>query len=172
MSVFKKILAFTKGLYSTERPRKDLSSGSQPLKESAQMKADHKLVHLQRGVMSDEGTFGMLSMDGRPLCVTCEDPWNDNKNNISCIPPGKYECRKYSGTKYKNVWILEGTGHRKAILIHAGNTKKNTEGCILVGARFGVLGGLFAILDSVRTINMLRRTLPDRFTLLISNPNP
>ena len=130
------------------------------------------LVHLQRGVMSDGGTFGMLSMDGKPLCVTCEDPWNDNKIGISCIPAGQYECRKYSGTKYKNVWILEGTAPRTAILIHAGNTKKHTRGCILVGSSFGMLGGLFAVLSSVVTLNMLRRTLPDRFTLIISNPNP
>jgi len=41
---------------------------------------------LKRCASTAKGTFGVLLHDGVPLCVTCEDPWNDNLPNISCIP--------------------------------------------------------------------------------------
>lgn len=127
-------------------------------------------VYLHRFQQDSRGTFGLMTLGGRvPLCLTCEDPWNDNKNNISCIPEGVYQCRPHSGAKYKNVWWVEDVPKRSAILIHQGNTTKNTEGCILVGDRLGTVGGRPAVLNSVATLNMLRATLPDHFTLHITN---
>lgn len=127
-------------------------------------------IYLHRFKQDDQGTFGIMTLQGKvPLCLTCEDPWNDNKKNISCIPEGVYQCRPHSGAKYKNVWWVENVPMRSAILIHQGNTIKNTEGCILVGNRLGTVGGRPAVLNSVTTLNMLRNTLPDNFTLHITN---
>lgn len=127
-------------------------------------------VYLHRFQQDKRGTFGLMTLSGRiPLCLTCEDPWNDNKNNISCIPEGVYQCRPHSGVKYKNVWWVEDVPKRTAILIHQGNTTKNTEGCILVGNKLGTVGGRPAVLNSVATLNMLRETLPDHFTLHVTN---
>lgn len=125
-----------------------------------------KLI-LQRSAMSIEGTFGILSLAGIPLCVTCEDPWLDNRRNISCIPAGTYKCVPHNGTKYKNVWRLLNVEARSAILIHAGNTEDDTQGCILVGRKIGKLGGKPAILESRAALNHLRETLPEEFTLEI-----
>jgi hypothetical protein len=122
---------------------------------------------LQRGPSSEAGTFGILFMEGIPLCVTCEDPWHNNITGASCIPVGKYECVKHNGTKYSNVWKLLGVPHRDFILIHNGNTINDTKGCILVGKSFGATDGLPSITDSRITLNMLRQRLPDNFTLTI-----
>lgn len=50
------------------------------------------------------------------------------------IPDGTYTFNKAYHDKFKcNVFELEGVPKRSAILIHPGNTQKDTIGCILVG---------------------------------------
>lgn len=124
---------------------------------------------LQRVAKSPKGTFGVISKDGIPICLTCEDPDNNNKNNISCIPAGTYKVKDFSGTKYKNVWQVLDVPNRSAILIHNGNTMLNTEGCILVGDKFGTVEGLPAVLNSVSTLIDLRRIFPKQFELTIKD---
>jgi hypothetical protein len=116
-----------------------------------------------------DGTFGVMLWRGDPICVTLEETWLDNIPRESCIPAGSYECRKYSGTKYKDVWEVRNVPQRTAILIHWGNTERNTAGCILVGKYFAQFGEQKGIADSVKTFAMLRNTLPDRFTLHIED---
>lgn len=127
-------------------------------------------LYLHRFQQGAGGTFGLLTIGGKvPLCLTCEDPWNDNKTGISCIPEGIYPCKARVSAKYKNHWILENTSPRELILIHNGNTINDTRGCILVGNQLGMVGGKTAVLNSVKTLNKLREILPDRFTLHITN---
>ena len=129
-----------------------------------------KAYKIKRVSSTEQGTFGVLiSPDGLPICLTCEDPWNENQKMISCIPAGSYQVEKFSGKKYKNVWELKNVPDRSAILIHQGNTIKDTNGCILVGDRFGKLGGVQAIINSSATLNVLRSILPDSFNILIEN---
>lgn len=124
---------------------------------------------LKRATEVEYGTFGvLLNPLGHPICVTCEDPWNQNQIGISCIPQGTYQCEKYSGTKYKNVWIVKDVPGRTAILIHIGNTHLDTRGCILVGQKFGIVKGLPAVLSSGLAMAFLRKTLPNKFTLNIT----
>lgn len=122
---------------------------------------------LTRVCSSDKGTFGVITHDNIPLCVTCEDPWNDNRRNISCIPTGTYTCLSHSGAKYKDVWTVTNVPNRDGILIHQGNTTNHTEGCILVGRGFFDMGGTPSISDSRITLDMLRQKLPDSFNLTI-----
>lgn len=122
---------------------------------------------LIRTAQSDKGTFGVLVIDNKPVCVTCEDPWNNNQRQISCIPAGVYQCSKFNGQKYKNVWQVLDVPNRDAILIHNGNDIKDTMGCILVGQGFFQYEGLPAINNSVATLEKLRATLPDNFQLTI-----
>lgn len=117
-----------------------------------------------------DGTFGVMTWRGRPLCVTCENPWFQNKRNISCIPAGSYECAPHNGEKYRGVWRLEHVPGRSAILIHAGNTINDTRGCILPGRSFKEINGLPGVADSEMTLDMLRRRLPDKFDLIITGP--
>jgi len=105
-----------------------------------------KKIILQRFI-HDKVTFGKLELTWLPDhkdIYTIELPWNDNKQKISCIPQGIYNCKPYTSQKYKNVWQLLSVPNRSAILIHAGNFacdvrllgsshRSDTEGCILVG---------------------------------------
>lgn len=112
-----------------------------------------KLVRYYSG---DDCTLGVLS-DGKGFYLyTLENPWLDNAPNISCIPCGTYNVISHTGTKYKDVWRLEGVDGRYTILIHWGNTAKNTEGCILVGTSVGELSGRRAVLSSRKAVDLLR----------------
>lgn len=115
------------------------------------------------------GTFGVLHIDGVPVCVTCEESWLDNLPRESCIPAGAYPVKAYSGTKYKNVWQVYDVPGRSAILIHWGNTERNTAGCILMGRYFSLFGDRRGVADSMKTIEMLRTILPKSFTLYVED---
>lgn len=100
---------------------------------------------------------------------TLEDLWRDNGRRISCIPEGDYKCVPHGwsgGVKFKNVWEVLNVPHRSAILFHAGNTDKDTSGCILVG--LGMRGG--NLTNSRNAIDVMRQTIgPKGFDLQIRN---
>lgn len=123
---------------------------------------------LQRGRSGPFGTFGTLRKDGKLVCQTLERPWNENKPKISSIPAGRYKVIRHgwennSPVKFKQVWQLCGVPNRSNILIHAGNTISDTEGCILVGR--GVMED--TITDSRAAVALLRATLPETFFIEI-----
>jgi hypothetical protein len=107
-----------------------------------------KRLTLVRVTEYNGGTFGVLSIDGEPLCVTCEDPWRDNERKISCIPEGRYKIRKHTSPRYGVCFRVDDVPERTHILVHAGNTSDDTLGCILLGTSFGSLGGKPAIVQS------------------------
>lgn len=125
------------------------------------------IYKLIRVASSPKGTFGAMVKDDEPVCVTCEDPWNNNNRNISCIPFGTYKVNKRISQKYGHHWHLIDVPNRDLILIHGGNTIQDTQGCILVGRSFGHLGGVPSIMQAQDTMTILRETLPDNFLLTI-----
>ena len=74
------------------------------------------------------------------LCDTLEPTWRDYAHGgrkikgHSAIPEGRYAVVISYSPKFKQ-WlpILLGVPNFSGIRIHAGNTAKDTEGCILVG---------------------------------------
>lgn len=122
---------------------------------------------LYRVAQGNSGTFGVLVWGNIPVAMTLEDNWQNNEHNISCIPAGKYKCVPHNGSKFKGVWRLENVPGREAILIHSGNSTADTEGCILVGSGFQDFGNGRGIGGSVVTLNKLKATLPEKFTLEI-----
>ena len=117
-----------------------------------------RLVTLTRAWQNDDVTLGMLKVkdvDHRPI-YTLENPWIDNKSYVSCIPADSYVCSKFSGVKYKDVWMVQGVPKRDHILIHYGNTAKNTDGCILLGLGAGEIDGVPAILSSRDAVDYFR----------------
>lgn len=112
---------------------------------------------LKRIALKDTYTIGKLYVNGTYFCDTIEDKVRDlNKDgdlndvgegkipSLTAIPYGKYEITlkvqspKYSlRTNYK--WCkgylprLINVPHFEGILIHAGNTAKDSAGCIIVG---------------------------------------
>jgi hypothetical protein len=98
-----------------------------------------------RNADTEFGCFGYLRLDdaaGQRLGLWCtaEDDWLNNKPGVSCIPPGRYLCRRTIFQKH-NLPTFEITGvpGRSLILLHPGNTEEDVEGCVLLGRRFGSL---------------------------------
>jgi len=100
---------------------------------------------LVRYACGDKSTMGALSIDGKFACYTLENPWLDNRRRISSIPTGTYELQlrkeggwhgraaaKFPGM-HKGMIELRDVPGRTYILIHWGNTPRNTDGCVLVG---------------------------------------
>ena len=92
---------------------------------------------LIRDTFSKESTIGELFLNGERICDTLENSWQDNQRNISCIPEGVYPVRlrlpRESGTRDYIHLLVKDVKDRDYILIHIGNTAKDTSGCILVG---------------------------------------
>ena len=122
---------------------------------------------LTRITSAKDGVLGVLHDSNNAYCVTLEDPWDNNRVGNSCILPGAYEVVPHSGTKYKNVWRLLNVPGRSAILIHAGNSQKDTQGCILVGTSY--VPDQTRIANSQAALNNLRIMLPKEFTLVIKD---
>jgi len=102
-----------------------------------------KTFTLIRYAYTNNGTFGTLIHGEEVVCATLELPYKDNRRNISCIPIGAYtmnRCRvspQYGrdSSRFGDTFCIESVPNRSKILIHAGNTTKDTRGCILVGER-------------------------------------
>jgi hypothetical protein len=112
----------------------------------------------------------MLYFEGMtlPPIYTLEEPWRNNERRVSCVPKGTYECKPHTGLRFQNVWRLHGVPNRDAILIHAGNTTDDIEGCILIGMDHGVLRNKRAVLRSGEALKELQRVaLNKTFTLII-----
>ncbi len=113
-----------------------------------------KLI-LKRVADTEHGCFGVLLHQGAPFAVTLEPPWRDNQPNVSCIPSGVYQCRRvdYSGSKYQTKkwgrpFEITGVQGRSRVLLHWGNKREHTEGCVLVAESYGYLAGVPAVLTS------------------------
>ena len=133
-----------------------------------------KVLRLRRLSFTDSATYGQLFDDeNRLICVTLELPWKDNAKGVSCIPAGTYPAHRYLSPKRGyTVFELADVPDRTHIEIHIGNTAADTEGCILVGSKFGFVGDKHGITESGAAFKRFMASLAgvDAFTLVISNP--
>lgn len=125
-------------------------------------------ITLRRFREDQYGTHGALFDEiGNVLCFTEERPYKNNQEDTSCIPLGIYSCIDHDSADHPDSWEITGVKDRTGILIHNGNTMKDTKGCILVGLRRIPAG----VLESVKAMEKLREFLPSTFTLeVISTP--
>ena len=113
-------------------------------------------------------TRGWLVWDGQAW-PTMELPWRGNRRNVSCVPPGRYGVRRHQSPRFGPCWLVGPVPGRSAILVHAGNTTRDTRGCVLPGTRTGQLGGLPAVLSSrAAMLRILRAPQPD--CLVVTGP--
>ncbi len=124
------------------------------------------LVRLEKG---DHGTFGVLRSGGDVFCLTLEPPDRENIPQISCIPPGRYVCRRVVSPRFGRTFEITDVPGRSHILFHRGNVAADTSGCVLLGSRFGVLGRARGVLDSGTAFDsfMERCAGRDEFALVI-----
>lgn len=92
-------------------------------------------ILLERKILNDEYTLGEMSIDGEFCFYTCEDAVRDKKiKGETAIPYGIYEVVLTWSNRFQKVLpLLKDVPNFEGIRIHSGNTKEDTEGCILVG---------------------------------------
>lgn len=133
------------------------------------------IVYIDRYKFCQDATLGMVQVEDEQtglydrICFTLELPWAENHPALSCIPEGKYDCIRHDSPDHPNTWEVTDVPNRSEILIHNGNTAKDTKGCILVGDSFGIIDGENAVLNSVMMLNKLRQVWPDNFALQVSS---
>jgi len=134
-------------------------------------------VYLFRFQSTDQGTGGVIFCPETGFtCKSIELPWLDNKQSISCIPPGEYTTAVWESKKFGRTFVVQGVPGRSAILFHsgiwAGNTAKgfktHSAGCILLGQKHGIYDGQFAILNSRITVSQFKDNMQYKpFKLII-----
>lgn len=101
---------------------------------------------LKRRFLGETYTIGSLFIDGQYFCDTLEDKVRDiNRNGCfdngeakvqheTAIPYGTYQVVVNLSPKFKrNLPRLLSVPSFDGVLIHRGNTDKDSSGCILVG---------------------------------------
>lgn len=133
------------------------------------------LLRLERFASNMYSTIGLLFVDGKFACFTCEDAFHEVKiPGATRIPQGTYKLRlkpvgssrmdthyiQQFGSVHEGMVELVDVPNYTGVLIHIGNTSKDTEGCILVGAGANALGALSCI-SSVSAYSNLYPRLRD-----------
>ena len=134
-------------------------------------------VTLQRIQQSPSGeeTIGKLTMSGRYECWVLEDQHRDVKvKGDTRIPAGRYEIKlraagrihenylqKFGTEFHKGTLHLQDVPNFQYILIHIGNTEKDTEGCLLTGKSYSVSGGHFLLQNSTAAYKELYAIIRD-----------
>lgn len=120
---------------------------------------------LVRLMDNGEQTLGRLfildGFDTAFSCYTLEPSWRGNEQERSCIPAGDYQLRERSSVKFGNHLAVVGVPDRTAILVHVGNYRVDTKGCILVGDKLADLNsdGQQDVANSKATLKSLLYTL-------------
>jgi len=107
-------------------------------------------LELRRLHDTGKATLGILFLHEPQIqniivLAALEPPWKDNKPNESCVPPGRYRLEKFWSPRFQTDTFalvdLPGMsllGGRSGIIFHPGNFPKDTQGCILVGAKLAM----------------------------------
>ena len=86
-----------------------------------------------------EYTIGRLTINGHRICDTLEPhciDWDKDEKVLgkTAIPEGRYRIMMKLSRKFgmKMPYLMD-VPNFEGVMIHQGNTPKNTQGCILVG---------------------------------------
>lgn len=105
------------------------------------------IIELVRKYPKPTYTIGQLFIDGQYFCDTCEDAdrgldqtmpvpeiLKRKIQNETAIPTGEYIVRFTYSPRFKRLMPqIENVKGFSGVRIHAGNTAKDTEGCVLLG---------------------------------------
>jgi len=117
----------------------------------------NNILILKRFYTDKNTTLGCLTNNDLPFPLyTCELAWNNNEPYKSCIPSGEYIIKPHSSPKFGKCLLIEGIKNRNNILVHPGNTYKDSTGCILPGLQLGTLKGIPAVLQSKKAYELLQ----------------
>lgn len=94
------------------------------------------MLALYRTKHTQRETLGIVCFNGLPLFFTLEPPWNNNQENVSCIPTGVYRVAPVLHDDFGHTLLVQNVLRRTGIYFHCGNLAKETNGCILVGDNY------------------------------------
>ena len=94
-------------------------------------------IRLVREPTKNDTTLGALFIDDHWQCHTLEDvirPAGEKVYGETAIPAGRYKLILSMSNRFKKIMpeVVAVPGFA-GIRIHAGNTAKDTEGCLLLG---------------------------------------
>lgn len=101
-----------------------------------------------------------------------ELPWQDNKPNVSRVPPGIYPARIYKSPKFKRrVILLEDVPGRSWIEMHPMTYHWDTEGCIGVSYDLADFNrdGQPDLKSSANALDRILRLVPKKMTIQIKD---
>jgi len=126
-------------------------------------------MKLFRVAGNHDRTYGVLVDGPVAFAVTLERGWNNNIKNTSCIPDGKYLCKRVDSPRFGNTFEVTGVKGRSSILFHWGNFESDSRGCILVGESYDYINGREGILQSKKGFEEFMKRLEgvDSFELVI-----
>ena len=109
-------------------------------------------------------TTTVLDDANNPLfaSVTLERGWQNNKQNISCIPSGVYEVvLEYSPRFKMDLWEIKNVPNRSECKFHASNYWYQLNGCIAPGRRPKYLNSdkYLDVTDSKNTLKDFHKAL-------------
>jgi hypothetical protein len=115
-------------------------------------------LYIKEDVLDEYSTGEKLTY----LCDTLEPKWRDyahGANKVkgkSAIPEGRYPVVITYSTKFK-MWLplLVNVPKFEGIRIHAGNSVKDTQGCILVGENRAVA----VVLNSRKCVDLVKKKI-------------
>ena len=127
-------------------------------------------LDVKRIYKAEDYTIGELSINGAFFCHTLEDKvrilnsFEDKVYGETAIPVGRYKVIiSYSNHFKKEMPEIVNVEFFKGVRIHAGNTKEDTEGCLLVGECKNVKEGF--IYNSKNTYKKLFQILQEAVNL-------
>lgn len=126
-------------------------------------------VHIHRIAFLPTATVGRLLLEGTDPLWTLEPPLRNNLRSVSCIPEGTYEVVPFDSKKHGKVMEVTKVPGRSAILFHALNRAKETQGCIGTGLGFGLTSGEPRISGSRSAMSDLISLATRTFTLTITS---
>ncbi len=132
---------------------------------------------IKREIISNKATLGtLINPKGLEIAKTLELPFMDNKQGISCIPFGTYQCKKDNTGRYR-FWKILNVPGRSGIEFHNGNFAVDTDGCILLGQSWTIMSDVrnntgqmeLAVTSSKTTFKRIleKELIPDEFSLHI-----
>lgn len=114
------------------------------------------MLVLVRDAFTETAILGRLFLGGTCICSTLE-------NRSKSIPCGTYNIANSKSQKFKReLPLIYGykVAESRGIRIHAGNTSKDSAGCVLVGmGRDTVAGSLSESRLAETMVTMLCRTI-------------
>ena len=98
-------------------------------------------IEIKRDIKGNTYTAGKMYVDGRHFADTLEPraiDWSKEEKTLgkTAIPEGTYKVEMRYSTKFKTQMpYVQNVPHFDGIMLHVGNSVRDSRGCILIGTR-------------------------------------